>query len=553
MQQAKQLKETFLDPLKFDALLTTFGNAEGSMDSPDKIEDLAQDVLPEVLQQPEEDHLFQSLRTAVEGYPQPCLVVSDLGLIVALNGPAYTAFDLEVSDQIDGCGIETQDTVPLSTQIAQTMAEGREGHQTSFCRAYYKDGERPILLAIVPQHGPTMPRKTALVFFIDIGWDEAISRFIARAYDLSQAEQDVLEMFILGNSLEQIAELRCRSYRTVRTQFYAALSKCGLTSQVDLVREVVTGSMFQSFVPKVANAAKHPHRRELRLLRPGGRTLEVVMSGDVNGAPVFMLASLGPQKFAPEKSRKLKEAGICVYAISPPGLGFTDAQPDGVNRVDCLAEDVTFLMDQVGLSAVPFVCFAANLIGTVRLAQKIPDRMTKIQSWITIPPARFRTKDEAKLTANAVSAMGNAAMISPAMKDLVTRSSLRAWAILGTRKMAKFQTRSEPEITKYLLDPETIEAIDEGFKSATRQGFTKTILSEAEEIHTDWYADAEACPVPITMMHGVKDKTNSIESVRSFAQAFPNKITLVEVADGGGFLHITHEDLHIASLKELVK
>ena len=122
MQQAKQLKETFLDPLKFDALLTTFGNAEGSMESADKIDDLAHDVLPEVLQQPEEDHLFQSLRTAVEGYPQPCLVVSDLGLIVALNGPAYTAFDLEVSDQIDRCGIETQDTVPLSTQIAQTMA-----------------------------------------------------------------------------------------------------------------------------------------------------------------------------------------------------------------------------------------------------------------------------------------------------------------------------------------------------------------------------------------------------------------------------------------------
>lgn len=554
--QGKIFRDQLLDPMQYDAFLKAFngtGPLSSGRDSARDIETLEQTTLPTLRNSLSSDNVFATLKSCSEEYPQPCLVVSDLGLIMALNRPAHIAFDLDVSDHIDRCGIESKDAIPLSQRIANIIASDHDGQQTFFCRADYKDTERPILLAIVPHHAPEHDHRSALVFFIDIGWDEAIGRFIARAYDLSQSEQDILELFILGSSLEQIADIRGRSYKTVRTQFYSALNKCGMSSQVDLVREVVTGAMFQSFVPKVANASKHPHRRELHMLRPGGRRLEVVVSGDPMGAPIFMLASTGPQKFAPKKTKKFKDAGLCIYSISPPGLGYTDPEPEGVGRIDCLAEDVTAVMEQLGVSAAPFLCVGPNLVSTVRMAAKIPHRMTQIHSWITIPPTRFRTEAEAMETPNAVSAMGNASMISPAMRKLVTQSSIRAWAILGTRKMAKFQARSEPEIAEMLLEPDTIDAIDEGFKSWMRQGFTKTVVTDAEDVHSDWYDDAGACPVPIKIVHGVRDKTNSIESVRRFAGAFPNKITVDEVCDGGGFLHITHEDLHVAYLKDLVR
>ncbi|GAB5445567.1 bifunctional helix-turn-helix transcriptional regulator/alpha/beta hydrolase [Gymnodinialimonas sp.] len=553
--QGKIFRDRLLDPMQYDAFLKAF-NDTGPLASARgdtlEIERLEQATSPTLGNGLSSDNVFATLKNCSEEYPQPCLVVSDLGLIMALNRPAHIAFDLDVSDHIDRCGIESKDAIPLSQRIAQIIASDHEGQQTFFCRADYKDAERPILLAIVPHHAPEHDHRSALVFFIDIGWDEAIGRFISRAYALSQSEQDILEFFILGNSLEQIAEIRGRSYKTVRTQFYSALNKCGMSSQVDLVREVVAGAMFQSFVPKVANASKHPHRRELHMLRPGGRTLEVIVSGDVKGKPVFMLASAGPQKFAPQKTKKFKDAGVCIYSISPPGLGYTDPEPEGTCRMDCLAEDVASVMDQLGVSSVPFLCLGSNLVSTVRLAAKIPRRMTEIQSWITIPPARFRTEAEAKETPNAVSAMGNASMISPAMRKLVTRSSIRALAILGTRKMAKFQVRSEPEIAEMLLEPDTIDAIDEGFKSWMRQGFTKTVVTEAEDVHSDWFDDACACPVPIKIVHGVRDKTNSIESIHRFAAAFPDMITLDEVPNGGGFLHVTHEDLHVAYVKDLV-
>ena len=480
--QGNTFQDRLLDPMQYDAFLKAFSETDplssGGKSSVD-IEKLEQATLPALRNSQSSDNVFATLKSCSEEYPQPCLVVSELGLIMALNQPAHIAFDLDVSDHIDRCGIESKDDIPLSQRIAQIIASGHDGQQTFFCRADYKDVERPILLAIVPHHEPEHDHRSALVFFIDIGWDEAIGRFIARAYSLSQSEQDILELFILGSGLEQIAAIRGRSYKTVRTQFYSALNKCGMSSQVDLVREVVTGAMFQSIVPKVANAAKHPHRRELHMLRPGGRTLEVIVSGDVKGAPIFMLASVGPQKFAPKKTKKIKEAGLCIYSISPPGLGHTDPQPEDADQMECLVEDVTAVMDQLGVSTVPFMCTSSNLVSTVRLAAKIPHRITKIHSWITIPPAQFRTEAEAKETANAVSAMGNPSMISTAMRKVVTQSSIRAWAILGTRKMAKFQVRSEPEIAEKLLDPDTIDAIDEGFKSWMRQGFTKVVLTEA--------------------------------------------------------------------------
>lgn len=547
MVQDRNLSESLLDPLQFDALLSVFeGSSSRTVVSPGSIENLSSVLVPS-----EDNDAFKDLRETVDGYPQPCLVVSDAGLISALNQPAYTAFDLEVSDHVDLCGLETLGPGTLSDAIAQVIASNQDGHQTRFVRAYFRDAKRPILLAIVPQNDRKQQLKQALIFIVDIGWDEAASKFIARAYDLSQAEQDILEMFILGNSLGQIAEARARSRRTVTTQFYSALGKCGLSSQVDLVREVVAGSMFQSLGPRVANAAQHPHRRELLLMKPDGRSLEVVASGDFAGAPVFLLSSVGVQRFAPQKTRKFKEAGICIYAVSPPELGRTDPAPKGQHWLDCLADDVCFFMDQMQIARAPFTAAGPSLLSTVRLALRRPERMTEIQSWISIPPTRFQAVSGFAKTVNAVSAIGNASLISPAASRLVARSGLRAWAVLGTRKMAKIQARTEPKILDSLLEHETLQAIDEGFKSSIRQGFTSTLINLIDDIHTDWFADAEACQVPITMVHGRKDQTNSIESVRSFAQALPDKISLIEVEDGGGFLHITHEDVHVACLAKL--
>lgn len=76
---------------------------------------------------------------------------------------------------------------------------------------------------------------------------QSVKSYLQAHYDLSRSEQEIFEQFVIGNKLEKIARDRNRSYCTVRAQFYSALKKCSLTSQVDLVREVVTGAMLHLF------------------------------------------------------------------------------------------------------------------------------------------------------------------------------------------------------------------------------------------------------------------------------------------------------------------
>jgi pimeloyl-ACP methyl ester carboxylesterase/DNA-binding CsgD family transcriptional regulator len=555
MHRAKELQEAAVDPMQFDTLLSVFQRPETFNTTPSEkasANRFAKRVLPEIRHQQNDDSFYFTLKDSIEGYPQPCLIVSEGGQIVALNEPAYTVFDLEISDRIDESGLETSDATPLSIKINAIINAKGESNEKSFCRVYYKDANRPITLAIIPNRSPDKSTKTALVFFVDIGWDGAIGNYISNAYNLTQSEQEILEMFILGDNLEQIALDRGRSFKTVRTQFYSALGKCGLSSQVDLVREVVAGSLFQSLLPHVVNTTEHPHRKELKMLRPKGRTLEVVMSGDFEGTPVILLASMGVQKFAPVKERKLFEASICVYSISPPGYGHTSPHSENEDRLNCLFEDVASFLDQLDLKTAPFVSFATSIIPTLRLAHRMPDRMSGILSFVTIPPSPYQKRNGTGGTVSVVAAIGNAMLVSPTMKNLINSSAVRAWSILGTRKMAKIQSMSEPEVAPYLLEPETIKSIDEGFKSSILQGFSQ-VIQDTEAIHSDWRADVDACEVPITVVHGRNDNTTNISIVKGFADDYADKIELIEIEDAGSFMHVTHEDLYIKLLKEFTQ
>ncbi|WP_195763656.1 helix-turn-helix transcriptional regulator [Duganella guangzhouensis] len=65
--------------------------------------------------------------------------------------------------------------------------------------------------------------------------EEMIAR-VAEMFGLSGAEQRLATALADGQTLEQIAEVRCVSHNTVRTQVRSLLAKTGYSRQIDLVR-----------------------------------------------------------------------------------------------------------------------------------------------------------------------------------------------------------------------------------------------------------------------------------------------------------------------------
>lgn len=101
-----------------------------------------------------------------------------------------------------------------------------------FGRARDADGALGVLSAV---SGPCL-----LLCFDEAPRDGSRAALLARVYGLTAAETQVAESLADGHSVAQIAELRKASVHTVRNQLKAAMTKCHVTRQGDLIRLVLS-------------------------------------------------------------------------------------------------------------------------------------------------------------------------------------------------------------------------------------------------------------------------------------------------------------------------
>lgn len=115
----------------------------------------------------------------------------------------------------------------------------------------------------------------------------------------------------------------------------------------------------------------------------------------------------------------------------------------------------------------------------------------------------------------------------------------------------RLQMSSNPTDAKYLLLPENIREFEHALKTTTQGG----IAAAAEDMRLtieDWSSEVEALQIKVTVLHGVNDKLYSIEMLRAFAAAYPDKITMIELANASFPLMQSHPDTVIGLLKSIV-
>ncbi len=78
------------------------------------------------------------------------------------------------------------------------------------------------------------------ILIVDMQVSEALPKL--SQLDLTDSEQDVLQLFLAGLPMREIAKKRSRSIHTVRTQFKAIMRKCSVNTQAELVRFLHRGS-----------------------------------------------------------------------------------------------------------------------------------------------------------------------------------------------------------------------------------------------------------------------------------------------------------------------
>ena len=138
-----------------------------------------------------------------------------------------------------------------------------------------------------------------------------------------------------------------------------------------------------------------------------------------------------------------------------------------------------------------------------------------------------------------------------AIKGILVRGGVKAWVTIGTKKFMKLQMSSNPIDAKYALRTENILESEHALATATSRGISD-LLKEQALVFDDWTADIEAVQTDITVIHGCKNKLYSIESVRSLAAAFSNKIDLFEIKNAGFTVAQSHPDKVIKILRSVV-
>jgi pimeloyl-ACP methyl ester carboxylesterase/DNA-binding CsgD family transcriptional regulator len=368
---------------------------------------------------------------------------------------------------------------------------------------------------------------------------------LACAFHLTDAETQVLMAFLDGASLRDIAAERGRSLTTVRTQLQTVMSKMGVQTQAELMRNAFAISQFLGEVDDIAEAATHPHRRRINLLRPGGRAIELVLSGDLSGQAVVFLPDVTLFTFQASVEARFEAAGLCIISLCRPGSGASSPPLSGETYEDCLAGDILAVLDQLGIKRAKLMAHSLSSAIACRMGALIRERITEIIITAALIPRPFL--EASNMNSPWASALHAAMDQSPKLFALMVGAGVRAWKVLGTRRFVALQLgRYAPDVA-LAARPETDIEFIAAMSMTVKQG-NDALSNDLQTSMGDWSAWVRDCQVPITLIHGQNDPGANITDVRDFADAFDGRINLIELDDAGFMTFLSHPHVVLGSL-----
>ena len=546
----QHLKHTFDD---LDSLLTAPESARDNTD----LNRTAEAALTNLAQRDRHNEIRADIGQMLNRFPHSAILVEDGGAIVASNDIAFTELRVDVGDRVDALGLTLFEAEPLVDVIGSVARSRDENQSVMLKRAYRGTANNALTLAMVRSNtdrdagdligaGNAEPKGAVLLFLIDPVWHAEAARLLQRAFGLTDSEIAVTRAFMAGDSLRSIAQSRERSLATVRTQFQSILEKTGATSQIDLMRVAMGLSQFITQIEPITQSAARPADKRVDMLRPHGRSVDVLFFGAAQGTPVVYLHSLFTRRFTPHVERRLEQAGLRMIGIGRPGFGRTDPPLEGQSVFDCFADDFEAALDQLELDKDVLLGQTSSAHLVFDLRGRLSHRVDRAMMLGTAAPVQF--VDMETIGSRWTSALAKACKVSPQMALLIARSGHRLMKTIGTRRfMARFYGSSQ--VDREVMTREDITAeIEAGLGFTLHQGMLAAV-ADVSSCFEDWSDYVRASRHRVVLFHGAEDPHAPLASIRRFAESFPHQTQLVALEQAGQSTAYTHTDLLISWLK----
>ncbi len=462
-------------------------------------------------------------------------LVNDAGMIKQVNAFAGRSQNLTPGRSLSTCGI----TFEGDSAVGMLMQRRQKDRQSTFhlIQAEDRRSSAPVVLAIsrVDTDGEDEP--LFLILFIVPPDVQSTVAIMAGKFSFTAAEAEIAEAFLDGASLRDIAAQRGRSYVTIRNQFQRILEKSGCASQTELFR--LSFSLL-SLIGNPVEARQGSGRevsKTVTLPRPGGRVVELILSGDEAGRPLLSLPSLFGHGVTPEIEQQLRDRGVLLVSLMRPGFGGTSAPEEGQDLYTCLAGDVRAILDSLEISNCRCFARASAARPFYSLLARLPDR---IDRGIVVNGLIPREYIEGKsVVSKWTTALMSASIVSyPVAKLILGTGNSLLNRSHGASFLKRMYQNSKTDCAA-LDDPDVVASIRAGVHQVTQQGLGAGV-QEMVDGFQNWSAELEPLRTPVTVYHGVHDPNVPIAGVREFVKDNAHCLTLVEEAEGGGQLSYSH-------------
>lgn len=455
--------------------------------------------------------------------------------IAGVNKPATDILKLAQGDPISKLGIDADSHIELRAAIA--TATGRIAAKPSLLRFMSEHSERPMVFHVTQLSGPPFKHAFALVRSTELGWPENLSVTIRDAFQLTNAEIDVVRALAEGKSLKAIAAERARSFETIRSQVRSILAKTETRSQSELIRitlglmEVVSGTSQEVNAKETGSRSLKPIPFETMRM-PDGRRYDYIEFGDKKGRPVlYFPLDYGLIRWSRDMEEAAERRGIRVIAPVRAGFGYSSQLPQGVDYAGETAADAGRLLSHLKIKQCAVMALGADLRFAMRLGIAQPDLVTGILACSGALPAMTAAQYERMhkwhrfILANA--------RYAPKILPFLVKAGFSLARRLGNAAFFEAVNADSPADLRTFADPKVREAILMGSEICLSDWHTAhaAFARECIDSETNWAETVRACKVPVRLLQGGQDPQSPTETIRELAAEFPHlEIEIIEDA-----------------------
>lgn len=382
------------------------------------------------------------------------------------------------------------------------------------------------------------------------GVDDTILSSVKDRFGLTDAEAEVLDLLLQGNSVSAISDHRHVSEATTRSQVRRLLEKThtnNMTQMITKVMNLTAPINGLEVSKKLLGRTSGSDHQISKIITAEGRVLAYRQFGDLNGRPILMWHNMmGGPYWLNALEKVCAQNGWRIIAPSRPGFGESDSvAAEGLKLVQQTGSDGRFLLDHLGVArALVFgVTSSAGLA-----AQFAVDHADRTRAVFTVGHAGLMDREMIAAMKNPARATALTYLRSPTALRYLIRVAVASIDILGPEKMMRRYFKGSAADLALLEDEGVMSAMCRGLNHAMAQG-GEAFSRDCFVALTDWSETWARVNCATTCILGAEDPVYPIGHAKRLTSNLPN-IRLIVVPNAGQYVHYAGMDRFMSALEE---